>query len=119
MGAWLKIERAKKHLRDLEAAVAVFRATDPGVLEGLLSESGFVDIKMATVLAPLRLSSADDALAFMQQAAGAYRAVVADLSDNAKADAWAEVREGFAQFENDTGFETDLELVIGSGAKPA
>lgn len=29
MGAWLKIERAKKHLRDLEAAVAAFRATDP------------------------------------------------------------------------------------------
>ncbi len=97
----------------------LFALGGPGVLEGLLSDSGFVDIKMVTVLAPLRLSSADDALAFMQQAAGAYRAVVADLSDNAKVDAWAEVRDGLGQFENDTGFETDLELVIGSGAKPA
>ena len=97
----------------------LFALGGPGVLEGLLSDSGFVDIKMATALAPLRLSSADDALALLQEAAGAYRAAIADLSDNAKADAWAEVRDGLGQFENDTGFETDLELVIGSGAKSA
>ncbi len=97
----------------------LFALGGPGVLEGLLSDSGFVDIKMATVLAPLRLSSADDALAMMQQAAGAYRAVVADLSDDAKADAWAEVRDCLGQFQDETGFETELEFIIGSGATPA
>ena len=97
----------------------LFALGGSNVLEGLLSDSGFVDVKMATVGASLRLASADDALAMMQQAAGAYRAVIADLSDDAKADALAEVRDFIGQFENETGFETELEFLIGSGATPA
>ncbi len=62
-----------------------------GRLQGLLSDCGFVDIKMANVRAPFRLSSTNDALGFLQQAAGAYRAVISDLNDDAKANAWAEV----------------------------
>ena len=97
----------------------LFALGGPNILEGLLSDSGFVDVKMATVGASLRLASADDALAMMQQSAGAYRAVIADLNDDAKADAWAEVRDFIGQFENETGFETELEFMIGSGATPA
>ncbi len=97
----------------------IFALGGAGLLEGLLSDCGFVDIKMVNLLAPFRLSSADDALAFLQQAAGAYRAVIADLSDDAKADAWAEVRDCLGQFEGEAGFETELHFIIGSGAKPA
>jgi len=90
-----------------------------GLLEGLLSDCGFVAIKMINVRVPFRLSSADDALAFLQQAAGAYRAVIADLSDDAKTKAWAEVRDCLGQFEDETGFETELDVLIGSGSIPA
>ena len=96
----------------------LFALGGDGVLERLLRDSGFVDIEIAHVTAPLGFSSADDALAFLQQAAGAYRAVIADLSDEAKADAWAEVRDCLAQFEGKTGFQAELDLAIGSGAKP-
>lgn len=96
----------------------VFALGGAGMLEALLSKGGFFDIEMATMRIPFRLSSADDALAFLQQAAGAYRAVIADLSDQAKADAWAEVRDSLGQFENETGFETEQEVIIGSGAMP-
>ena len=96
----------------------LFALGGAGVLEGLLSDCGFVDIKLVIVQAPFRLSSADDALAFLQQAAGAYRAVIADLSDDAKDDAWAEVRDCLGQFEDETGFETELEFIIGSGEMP-
>jgi 2-polyprenyl-3-methyl-5-hydroxy-6-metoxy-1,4-benzoquinol methylase len=97
----------------------LFALGGPGVLEGLLSDCGFVDIKMANVRAQLRLSSTDDALAFLQQAAGAYRAIISDLSDDAKANAWSEVRGCLEQFGDKTGFETELEFIIGSGAVPA
>jgi len=100
-------------------APGLFALGGPGVLEGLLRDNGFVDIEMTTVRAPLRLPSVDDAVAFLREAAGAYRAVVADLSDAAKAAAWAEVRDCAEQFVGDTGFESERELIIGSGAKPS
>jgi hypothetical protein len=57
----------------------IFALGGPGVLEGLLADSGLVDVKASVVSAPLGLSSAAEALEMMQQAFGAYRAVVADL----------------------------------------
>ena len=96
----------------------IFALGGEGVLESILSDSGFVNIKTETVRAPLRLSSADDASTMMQQAFGAYRAVIEDLSDAAKADAWADVRDYLGQFERESGFETEFEFIIGSGATP-
>jgi hypothetical protein len=52
----------------------------------------------------------------MQQAFGAFRAVVADLSSDARAAAWSEVGGCLKQFEGDDGFQVELEFVIGSGA---
>jgi hypothetical protein len=69
--------------------------------------------------APLRLPSADIALEMMQQAFGAYRAVVADLNGTKQSAAWSEVRKCLAQFEVGRRFETEFEFVIGSGAKRA
>ncbi len=54
----------------------------------------------------------------MQQAFGAYRAVVADLSDAEKSRAWGEVYECLTRFETGRGFETELEFIIGAGANP-
>jgi hypothetical protein len=45
--------------------------------------------------------------------------MLADLSDEAKAKAWEEVRESLTQFEVGGSFETGLEVVIGSGARPS
>ena len=97
----------------------IFALGGPGVLENLLRESGFADIELATVWAPFQVASVDDALAFMQQAAGAYRAVIADLSEAGKAAAWAEVRDGLEKFKTASGFEVEMEFIIGSGAVPA
>ncbi len=97
----------------------IFALGGAGILEKMLRDSGYVDVRSEKVQAPLRLASADDALEMMQQAFGAYRAVIADLNDDAKANAWAEVRKFLGQFETDSGFETDFEFIIGSGAVPA
>ena len=84
----------------------------------MLGDSGFVEVEIANVTAPVRFASADDALSLLQEAAGAYRAVVADLSEEAKSAAWADVRKCLAQFEGEAGFETVIDLVIGAGATP-
>ena len=90
-----------------------------GTLENLIKENGFVGAEVNTVRARLALPSASDALRLLQEGAGAYRAVVADLSDKAKAIAWEEVHECLTRFEVGGSFGTELEVVIGSGARPS
>ena len=96
----------------------IFALGGERVLERLMKDSGLEDVKTQAVRASLALPSASDALKLMQEAAGAYRAVVADLSDAEKSRAWSEVHECLKQFEGSGGFETEFELMIGSGAKP-
>lgn len=95
----------------------IFALGGPGVLEALLSETGLADIEVRVVRASLRMGSAAEALEMMQQAFGAYRAVIADLSSEARAAAWSEVGECLRQFEDREGFQTELEFIIGSGAR--
>ncbi len=93
----------------------LFALGSDGALEGLLAESGLENVEKKTVRAKIRLASADDALEMIRQAFGAYRAVVAGLSENDQSRAWADVRAFLGQFENATGFEADVELLIGAG----
>jgi ubiquinone/menaquinone biosynthesis C-methylase UbiE len=95
----------------------IFALGSHGVLEKLIKDSGLTDVKTRTVRAPLRLPSVSGALEMMQQAFGAYRAVVASLSDAERSNAWAEVYECLKQFQSSGGFETEFEFIIGSGAK--
>ena len=74
---------------------------------------------MNTMRARLALPNVSDALQLLQEGAGAYRAVVADLSDEARTKAWEEVHECLMQFEVGGSFETELEVIIGSGARPS
>ena len=96
----------------------LFALGGQGVLAELMTGSGLTDVTTKTVRATLRLPSASDALEMMQQAFGAYRAVVAELGDAEKSRAWGEVHECLKQFESGSGFETEPEFIIGSGAKP-
>ena len=94
----------------------IFALGAPGVLEAKMTESGYADIA-ATVIRPiLSLDSAREALEMMQSAFGAYRAVVADLSEDARNAAWSQVGEFLSQFESGAGWETELEVVIASGS---
>jgi len=95
----------------------LFALGGDGVLEKLMTESGLVDVQTKIIRAPLRLPSVSTALEMMQQAFGAFRAVVADIGDEERSKAWAEVYDCLKQFGNSTGFEAGFEFVIGSGAK--
>jgi hypothetical protein len=94
----------------------MFSLGSKGVLARLLKDGGFKDVQTAIVRAPLKLPSAGDAFEMMQQAFGAYRAVVAGLTDAQQSEAWSDVRACLNQFEGDDGFETEFEFIIGSGA---
>jgi ubiquinone/menaquinone biosynthesis C-methylase UbiE len=87
-----------------------------GALEAALSEGGLAEVRTRIVTATLGLASAAEALAMVQEAFGAYRAVVAGLGEAERRAAWAEVGEVLAGFEADGRFEVGCELIVGSGA---
>jgi hypothetical protein len=101
------------------------RAVSPLGLAGLTrtpsriaaGDSGLAHVQTKPVTASLNLPNASHALEMMKEAFGAYRAVVADLSDAEKSKAWNEVYACLKQFEGVGGFATQFEFVIGVGAK--
>ena len=95
----------------------IFALGGNGVLENLMQDSGLVQVQAKPVTAWLSLPNASHALEMMQEAFGAYRAVVADLSDMEKSKAWGAVYACLKQFERIDGFQTQFEFIIGSGSK--
>ena len=53
----------------------------------------------------------------MQEAFGAYRAVLKDCSDAVRAAAWAEVYTIIKGFESETGFIAPTEVLVAAGTK--
>ena len=95
----------------------IFALGGPGVLERLLADAGFVEIQQRTMPAPLRLSSAAEALTMMQEAFGAYRAVISDSPEAARLAAWADVQDVLETFQ-DSEFIAPAEVLVAAGAKP-
>jgi ubiquinone/menaquinone biosynthesis C-methylase UbiE len=95
----------------------IFALGANGILERLMRDSGLAHVQTKHVTASLNLPNASHALEMMQEAFGAYRAVVADLSDTEKSKAWNEVYACLKNFEGVGGFAAQFEFVIGVGAK--
>ncbi|MGH7769323.1 MAG: class I SAM-dependent methyltransferase, partial [Candidatus Binatia bacterium] len=97
----------------------IFALGAPGVIERLLADSGFAGIEQRAFSLPLRMSSATQALAMMQEAFGAYRAVVSDSPESVRVAAWAEVGARLKTFETATGFVAPAEVLVAAGVKSA
>lgn len=93
----------------------IFALGAPKLLEKKLVESGYSNVEAKVLPVGLRLDSANEALDMMKGAFGAYRAVVAELTDEMRKAAWSEVGEYLKQFENDAGWETEIEVIVASG----
>jgi SAM-dependent methyltransferase len=95
----------------------IFALGAHGVLARLLGDSGFVGVEQRTVALPLRMSSSPQALAMMQEAFGAYRAVISDSPESVRVGAWTEVAETLKTFETPTGFVAPAEVLVAAGVK--
>jgi len=64
------------------------------------------------------MPSVTEALTMMQEAFGAYRAVVSDSPEAVRAAAWAEVAETLKTFETPSEFVAPAEVLVAAGVKP-
>lgn len=99
-------------------APGIFALGAPGVLQRLLTDAGFVDVEQSTVAVPLRMDTAERALTMMQDAFGAYRAVLSESSEEVRAAAWAEVGAFLETFRTEAGFVAPAEVLVAAAARP-
>lgn len=90
-----------------------------GIMENLFAKCGFVDAVSRTLNIPMQMRSATDALQMMQEAFGAYRAVLSDCAEDVRSAAWAEVAGFLKTFETSKGFVAPSELIVAAAARPA
>jgi SAM-dependent methyltransferase len=89
----------------------------PGVLEALLENAGFRDVRSQTVQAPLRLKSAAECVRFEKESFGALHQMLAGLGQAERDAAWAEIEQEFHAFEGPRGFMGPCEMVVGVGTR--
>ena len=114
----LSIVRRRARLpAPLPGQPGIFSLGSPGIIDNLLSKSGFRDVQVHRQLAPLRMSSADEWVRFMRESSGNMHQMMSRLSDKEKEEAWEEIRSEMEQFETGGRFTGPCELVLASGAK--
>ena len=95
----------------------LFALSDPSGLESLFEAAGYSDTKVEKITAKLEIASVDDALTMMQEAFGAYRAVLADLDDAKRIAAWEEIKACLEEFSGLDGVRAGMTFLLASGAK--
>ena len=95
----------------------IFSLGKPGVLEQLFSDCGFRNYDQLTLTVPLKMPSVLHALGFLQEAAGAYRAVISECTEEVKKAAWAEVAKTLESYETPEGFEAPAEVMVVAGTR--
>jgi len=87
------------------------------VLKGVFEQAGLKDIKVESISAPVRLSSAIECMQFEQESFGALHQMMSSMSDVEKDDTWDEIEQALKQFESEGGFIGPCEMLVAVGTK--
>jgi SAM-dependent methyltransferase len=90
---------------------------NPGVLEDLYRQAGFLSVSVFTAPVERRFPSAADAVGNMRKGAGDTRELMNRLNEADRELAWAEIEEQFRRFEGPNGCVIPGEILIGAGTK--
>ena len=95
-----------------------FSLGSPGVIEALFARTGFSEVEVRRVPAPLRLPSAAECVRFERESFGALHQMLAGVSEADREETWEEISRELSQFElADGGFEGPCELIVAAGVR--
>jgi ubiquinone/menaquinone biosynthesis C-methylase UbiE len=97
----------------------LFSMGAPGTLKKLFKDNGYVNINISRQKLILNMPLANESLVMIQEAFGAYRAVISDSPEDVQKMAWKEVLEYLISFETSNGIEAPAQVLICSAQKPA
>lgn len=84
-------------------------------LEELLDKSGFEEVEVRRVAAPLRMASAAECTRLERESFGALHQMLAGLAEPEREAVWAEIEAKLTEFEADGAFSGPCELLVGAG----
>lgn len=96
----------------------IFAMGNPGKMKDLFTNNGFTDYHEKILGLTLKLPSLEAAFNMMQDAFGAYRAVISDSPESVRRAAWNEVREMINEFNINDRFEAPAKVIVAVGTKP-
>lgn len=94
-----------------------FSLGDPEVLRKALTDAGFKDVEVATIDAPVRLTSASECLQFEQESFGALHQMLSGLSETEQDAAWDEIEDALSQFQQNGHFTGPCEMLVAAAVK--
>lgn len=92
-----------------------FSLGSPGAIETVFEGTGFSDVEVKRVSAPLTMNSAAECVQFERDSFGALHQMLAGLSESERDDAWREIEHELSQFETSDGFAAPCELLVAAG----
>ncbi|MEO7548610.1 MAG: methyltransferase domain-containing protein [Ramlibacter sp.] len=90
----------------------------PGLLQELLQEAGFADVKVLPIAAPMRLPTAAHYLEFVRSAGSPIMQILAPLPQAAQQAAWDDMAAQLERFAGPDGWMGPNELLLCSGRTP-
>jgi len=102
----------------LPGTPGLFSLGAPGILEKLFQDTGFINIETRILNLTFQMPSANQTLVMVQEAFGAYRAVIGDSPESVQTAAWRDVLEYFRSIEINNKIEAPAEVLVGSAQKP-
>lgn len=94
-----------------------FSLGGPGVAEEALTRAGFRDVTVETVPSPVRMTSAAECVQFERESFGALHQMLSGLPESEREEAWTEIGEALAQFEQPDGFVGPCEMLVVSATR--
>jgi len=89
----------------------------PGLLGSLAERAGFVDVDVRALSAPFRLPSSQDYVNFVRTGGSPIMEILAPLSGEAQAAAWADISHRLDAFAGPAGWVGPNELLLLSGQR--
>lgn len=86
-------------------------------LADAFARAGLKDIRIETISAPLRVSSAAECVQFEQESFGALHQMLSGMSAVKQDDTWNEIAVALGQFEKNGHFEGPCEMLVAVGTK--
>jgi transcription initiation factor IIE alpha subunit len=80
-----------------------------------LEETGFGEVTVREIEAPLRLASARECVQWRREPSGTMRQMLAGMGETAKTEIWSEIEQALQRFETPDGFESPCRLLVCSG----
>lgn len=96
----------------------LFSLGAPGTLKNLFEVNHFVNVEICYLNVVFQMPSATQTLTMIQEAFGAYRAVIGDSPESVQRAAWNEVLDYLKSIETNNGIEAPAEVIVGSAQKP-